>query len=331
MPPLDLPEMNLNQRRQLIDVQQRYDEWRRVRNEFRQSYRGSMSWQRTPSGQYLRRILNTNVHQSLGPRSPETELLKEQYTEARTKLRRRLTTLTKAIKAEAKINRALGLARVPRAACKVLRKLDEAQLLGNGIHVVGTHALYAYEAASGILISPELRATSDLDLMADVRSRMVVAVEKGKHDGVIAALRAVDNTYSIREHTAVNDDGYIVELIRPTEHDEMTRKDPDLGGMTPAIVDGLRLLINAPRFEATAIGEDGEPVWIATVDPRAYALQKAWMTNRPERDPKKRRRDLAQARAVAHVAEALNLSFAKRDLAAIPKGLADEAKALLAG
>ncbi len=324
-----LPELDLGQRRQLIDAQQRYTEWRRVSNEFKQSYKGSMGWHRKGNVEYLRRIISTNVHQGLGARSPETERLKEQYTEARKRLRTRLTKLGNGIKADAKLNRAQGLARVPRQACAVLRALDDAGLLGNGIHVVGTHSLYAYEAASGMLFTPDLLATSDLDLMADVRTRMVLAVQSGSHAGVMAALKSADNTYSVDRHAAINDDGFAVELIRPTTRREAYTPERDVGGLTPAGVDGLKMLINAPRFESIAIGEDGMPVWIATIDPRAYALQKAWLSVQIERDPKKRRRDLAQAHAVVSVAKALGLAFAKRDLSALPKDLVSQAEALL--
>ena len=48
-----------------------------------------------------------------------------------------------------------------------------------------------------------------------------------------------------------------------------------------------------------AIDETGWPTPLRVPDPRAFALHKAWLASRPDRDAIKKPRDLAQARAVA--------------------------------
>ena len=48
-----------------------------------------------------------------------------------------------------------------------------------------------------------------------------------------------------------------------------------------------------------AIDEDGWPVPIKTPDPRAFALHKAWLSPLETREPVKKQRDLAQAKALA--------------------------------
>jgi hypothetical protein len=226
----------------------------------------------------------------------------------------------------------MGLGRVPRTAAKVLRALDQEGLLGDGLFVVGTHALYAYEARSGIIFRPELLATVDLDLLADVRTRLVLAIEDKRRAGILAALRKADKSFVVQGDLfrAVNDDGYFVDVIRSTAKNEGGADEYDLGGLVPVGIDGLSWLVNSPRFEATAIAEDGMPVWMSCIDPRSFALHKLWVSKQEDREPVKRRRDAAQAAAVANVALLLGLKFDARELSALPAQLISSWKTLVA-
>jgi hypothetical protein len=72
------------------------------------------------------------------------------------------------------------------------------------------------------------------------------------------------------------------------------------------------------------------PLWISCVDPRVFARHKYWISKREDRDPVKRRRDIAQAKAVAAVATRyLGLAFTAKDLSALPFDLVQEAESLL--
>ncbi|MBI1649048.1 GSU2403 family nucleotidyltransferase fold protein [Hyphomicrobium sulfonivorans] len=331
--PVELPELSLEQRRQLIDVQQRFESWRAAERAFEESNKGSMTWKRVGGRQYLYRIVDRYTHKSLGPRTAETEQLKQDYMTSRTANRSRITKLRKALEKSAPINRAMGLARVPRAAAKILRALDQARLLGDGLFVVGTHALYAYEARSGLVFQPELLATTDIDFLADVRSRLVLAIEDKKRTGILAALLKADPSFTVQGDLfrAVNDEGYFVDIIRPMAKNEMMTAEYDLGGIVPAGIDGLQWLVSSPRFEASAIAEDGMPVWMSCIDPRAFALHKRWVSLQTSREPLKRRRDAAQAIAVAKAASLLGLQFDAKELSALPAKIFEGADALLAG
>jgi hypothetical protein len=87
----------------------------------------------------------------------------------------------------------------------------------------------------------------------------------------------------------------------------------------PHPIRGLHWLINAPRFEEAVIGEDGLPLFMVTVDPRAYALHKAWIAMVADnREPDKKKRDFEQALAVARVArDYLRLNFKDKALNAL--------------
>ena len=142
-------ELEGDQRRQLINAQQAFTVWREADREFRHSYRGSMRWKKINGAEYLYRVY-ARMESSLGRRSSETEQIKAAYMEQRARLRQRTTTLRQRLDRMALVNRAQGIGRVPNLAAKIIRKLDEAQLLGVKAFVVGTHALYAYECRAGI-------------------------------------------------------------------------------------------------------------------------------------------------------------------------------------
>ncbi len=328
---MDFPELELDQRRQLIDTQQRFEAWREAERAFRERYKGTMAWKAVKGKDYLYRIVSSYRQKYIGPRSPETESLKNDYTTSRTKQRARITRMLNGVKRSAPLNRALGLGRVPRVAADVLRVLDKAGLLGKGLFIVGTHALFAYEAKSGIILSPDLLETRDLDLLADVRSRLVLAVEDQKREGVLATIKKADKSFEVQRDLfrAINSDGYFVDIIRPLQKNEPLVSEYDLGGIVPAGIDGLKWLVNSPRFQATAIAEDGLPVWMCCIDPRAFALHKLWVSKQESRDVIKKRRDAIQATAVADIAIRLGLKFNSKELSAMPAQLVSEWRTLI--
>jgi len=332
---MEFAELDDDQRRRLVDVRQVFQAWRATDVEFRHSYRGTMRWRRISGTDYLYRI-SGKVERSLGPRSATTEQIKADYTDQRTRLKRRLTTLDGRLKKMAAMNRAARLGRVPETAARILRRLDAEGLAGRHLFVVGTHALFAYEAASGVVFESGLTATGDIDLLWDVRRRLSLALVDARAEGVLGLLKKVDRSFEARRNSfrAINDEGYYVDLIRPLDKDEPRFAIAGIGDadddLQAAALAGLDWLINAPKFEQTVMGVDGRPLWMSCIDPRAFALHKYWVSKRDERDPLKRRRDFAQAKAVAAVAtQYLGLSFKAKELSALPSELVQAATLLL--
>ena len=65
------------------------------------------------------------------------------------------------------------------------------------------------------------------------------------------------------------------------------------------------------------------------LDPRAFALHKAWLSRRKDREPVKAVRDLEQAKAAASIAgRYLKKSFDSPELAALPAAMRDMASML---
>jgi hypothetical protein len=87
---------------------------------------------------------------SLGLRSPETELVCREFHENKTHFQQNLRELQGRLKEHARFCKADRVARVPRIVGSILRLLDTQKLLGSHLQVVGTNALYAYEAAGGV-------------------------------------------------------------------------------------------------------------------------------------------------------------------------------------
>jgi hypothetical protein len=130
-----------------------------------------------------------------------------------------------------------------------------------------------------------------------------VALVDARAEGVIGLLKKVDRTFRVQRNSfrAVNADGYYVDIIRPFEKDELLAGNVRIGSgddLEATAIAGLQWLIHAPKFEQIVIGDDGIPLWMSCIDPRAFALHKYWVSRRDDREPLKRGRDLSQAKAV---------------------------------
>jgi hypothetical protein len=315
MPPLQLKELDNEQRRQLIDAKQLYGAWRQAS---RKKVPGSYRWVTRKGHDYLYRKYK-NSERSLGRRSPETESLMREQMEQR----ERLKVMGERLKVMARVNRALFLNRVPKDASLVLRELDAAGLLGKHLFVIGTNALYAYEMRSGVLFESALLATQDFDLLWDARDRLRLLVSEMSPDGVLGILRRADPSFSSADDygtRAQNASGYFVDLFCPDidpAPDRLTPTDID-----PIPIEGSNWLVRAPKFEETVIGWDGMPMQMHCIDPRVFALHKMWLSRQASRQQTSRARDIAQANAVAAVATGfMQLSFDDPALARLPKAL----------
>ena len=69
---------------------------------------------------------------------------------------------------------------------------------------------------------------------------------------------------------------------------------------------------------------------LVVVDPRAFALHKAWISHRKDREPLKAVRDMEQAKAAASIAvRYLKKTFESSELSALPHALRDMAARLV--
>lgn len=297
---MDFKELSGEQRRQLINAQQLYEAWREANIDKRRRFAGGMRWLERNGTEYLHRKIGSR-ETSLGPRNGETEKTYVAFLSGRASNKERLKGLAAKLDDVAPINRAMAIGRMPTIAARIIRRCDERGLLGRQIFIVGTNALFAYEALAGVQFSSGLIASDDIDLLYDARQRLSLALDgELSEGGLIGLLRRVDRSFALprpRNFRASNEHGYMVDLIRPQPRNvfknkvraAMTDLPDDMEG---AAIFGLDWLINTPKIEATVLDERGYPVRMVVIDPRAFALHKAWVAQKDDREPIKRRRDV---------------------------------------
>jgi hypothetical protein len=165
------------QRLHQVNTEQLFENYRSALNHAA-AYQYGMRWKTVRSTEYLFRDKDRRGNgKSLGPRSPETEAVLAAFASGRTVAQERLQLITEKIQEQARLNKALRINRVPRVVARVLRELDRAGL-HDSFTVIGTQALYAYEAVAGAHFLLELLASGDVDLLYDARQKMTVVSEK---------------------------------------------------------------------------------------------------------------------------------------------------------
>lgn len=338
-----IQEFSNDQRREYVNTQQRFDGWNDARERL-QATRGSIVWHFIKGTEYLVRSSyeksGVRKQRSLGKRSAETEYAKAEFERRRNEAKRRFKEIDATLQRQVAINRAVGLGRVPLISARIIRALGETGSLGAGIRVVGTNAIYAYEAVAGVMVDPGLTTTGDIDLLFDSRGglRFVVSPEISERS-LLKVLQSVDKTFERTKNTfrAQNSEGFMVDLIKPMRNPpwrEKTNQPASIGSddLVAAEIEGLVWLENAPPFEALAIDERGFPLRIVAADPRAWAVHKHWLSQRADREPIKRRRDAEQAVLVGGLVRDYfpHLRFDADDLKMLPKELVRDAAPLFA-
>ncbi len=328
-------KMTDNQRRVFIDTAHLYKAFQDTYKKFR-SYAGGMHWKKSKGREYLFRSRDRYGYgKSLGARSPETEKILDEFRQSKRDLKERMSILKERLKEQARFCKAVMIQRVPRVVTNILRVLDQQNLLGKNIIVVGTNALYAYEAAAGIFIDSPIMATRDMDILWDIRPKLtLVADDKTEPGGMLAILRKTDRSFELsssQPFRAVNRHGYMVDLIKAEPKKVMTKERRRMGGpgdLEAVEIRNLQWLLSSPKFYQAVIGDDGYPSEMAVPDPRAFALHKFWLSGQPDREPVKKQRDRDQALAVVRlvIQHLPQYAFIRADLKMFPKEVLKEAQ-----
>ncbi|TPM26978.1 hypothetical protein FJ958_19125 [Mesorhizobium sp. B2-3-5] len=338
---MEFQRLNGDQGRELINTQQRFQTFLEAR---RRSfgYRGSMIFAVRNGAEYLLRDYydpksGVKRQRSLGRRDEHTEKMFSEFSKGKEEAARQLKVATEILRRQAAVNRALEMGRVPEIGAKIIRALDGADLLGKGLTVVGTNALFAYEASAGVRFPSDITTTEDIDLLFDARVHMRLAADEDAPERtLLGILKKVDRSFrrSDRVFQAINGEGYLVDLIKPMRDPPWTVEASSVSGESSDLeavqIAGLAWHENAPQFEAVALDARGFPVRIIAPDPRAYVVHKQWLSERPDRNILKRDRDAAQARWVAAliVAYMPNLPFDSEMLRSFPKSVVESARPL---
>ncbi len=300
-------EINATVARQYIDAVSVFEALEEAQVEAAQ-VRGGMYWHAgpatAPEAKYLVRTTPAGAETSLGPRTPDNIAIYERFTQRKRESAERLSGLKAALDQHQRLNRALRVGRVDPLVVLLLARLASTQLSPH-FRVVGTHAMYAYEATAGVRLSADTLATRDIDLLWDTRKRIAFSTQLARAgSSMLGVLKKVDSSFRMRQsqkYTAVNKDGFEVDIIRRERAGDdphpikLSNEDDDFW-----VVQAHRahVLLDSPGFSAVVVATNGSMARMNTVDPITFVAFKRWLANRPEREALKRRRDVLQADAV---------------------------------
>jgi len=294
-------------------------------------YSGSMHWKKISGNEYLYRMLDGyGQGKSLGPRSVETEAQYEAFQAGKAQAKERMASIQERLEEKASLNRAVAINRVPIVVARISRELDKRKLLGNHVVIVGTHAIYAYEALAGVSVYRELMATGDVDFLWDNRKKVQLAAEN-EVEGFLSILKKADRSFerSNQLYRAINKDGYMADLIIPEPKNQLEAMQDQMGNaydLKAAGIGSLRWLINAEKIEAVAIDKKGYPFRMVVPDPRAFAIHKLWLSEQLNRKADKAARDREQALTVANIVidRLPQFKFKTDELKMFPKAIAEK-------
>jgi len=272
------------------------------------NYRGSMYWKQIKGREYLYREYSDRTGKSLGARSPETEKIIEDFKFGKAAAEAKFKELNDAMATQARLNVALRVGRTPNVVVGILEEIRKAGLQGHFM-VIGTNALYAYETHVGVRFTGDVTATTDMDLLWDSRKRITLIVDGDDHfnqNGLIGVLKKYDASFELQEDqkfTAANAQGYMIDLIkrRPQsfyDDNEQQQMIPHPDDFWATKIRNMDWLLSSPKFTQVVVATNGSMAEMVTVDPRAFACYKVWLSEKEDRNPMKKPRDLAQARAV---------------------------------
>ena len=330
-------ELSSDQLRTAADTQQLFEAWAEALERAR-SFHGGMHWKSSAGRQYLFRTRDRRGYgKSLGPRSSETERTLEHFKRNKIEAKLREAALRRRLAEQARFCKAARVARVPRLSAALGRELWRAGL-EDAVLIVGTNALYAYEAACGVeILSAGRLETLDIDLLLDSRRSLELIVGNVRREGLIGILRKIDKSFTILEKQnfrAVNDHGFMVDLIRPMPR-PLWKKQPDMVGkhadLKAADIEHLDWYLSAPKLRQIVIGEDGFPAPFTVPDPRVFALHKLWLSRQLGREPIKKPKDREQAFLVAELVTRYlpQSKFSKPELRMLPREVAQLADELV--
>jgi nucleotidyltransferase-like protein len=297
-------------RRQYINASTLFTAYEEARDKAAK-YRGGMYWKTHTRTRidYLVRTKTDNSQKVIGPRSTKTEEIFNIFNSTKKDVESRLQNLIEELERQRRFNRAAIVGRAPQILVELLNTFSRYGIAEH-FKVIGTHALYAYEAAAGVRIEKESALeTKDVDLLWSIDKKIKFQTQmKHNESSMIALLKKVDKTFEIRDdqrHTAVSDTGFEVDIIRRITPDEGPETRPNPSRMTDDEDDFLAVkastagaLENAPTFSSVIVSSSGYMARMNTVSPIEFVKVKKNLSMLQDREPMKRSRDQLQASIV---------------------------------
>ena len=300
---LNFLELTENQSRQYIDAQALMRAQGEALEDAAQ-VRGSMIWRELRGVRYLIRTSAASAQKTIGPDSADTQAIYERFMERKQAATARVKTLAMRLDEQRKLNRVYGVGRAPNVIVKVLEALQKAGISSQFL-TVGTNAIYAYESASGVRVGTQAMATRDMDLLFDTRQRAAfISTLRRLDSSLLAVLRKADPSFRVLRdqlQTAVNDDGYEIDIIRRTAKDgdphplRMSSSEDDLWAVQ---VSSDEKMVAGRKFRQLVVAGSGQMAMMQTLHPVDFIRIKTALSGDVQRDPLKRPKDKLQAETV---------------------------------
>jgi len=298
---IDLPN---SAAKQYLDAVAAYEGWRQVSLQLA-DYRGGMHWKTVNGREYLYKTTDRRGNaKSMGPRDEANEHILAEFSRRKSELQAREAALRQTLEMQVRVNAALRVGSVPNEVMQVCVALEQAGLLGKAIMVIGTNAMHAYSFLGAVRFDPEFMATTDVDLLWNHKAKLsLAATGELSEAGLLGILKRADKSYEIdqmQRFRARATSGFMVDLIRQTPVPPWAQEADRFfeGDLVATDIPNMKWLLSAPRIEQPVVAVNGRVFNLVVPDPRAFAAYKVWLSKVPDREPAKRPRDIAQARAV---------------------------------
>lgn len=289
---------NHEQLRVLENLAVAYDTWVQSERESR-GFVPRMAWKSVSGREYLYKITDRRGNgRSLGPRSPGTEGLHAAYTAKRDELKSRLADLRQRLDEIAPLYRALRLPMLEGPAGALLREADVRSVLGSALTVIGTNSMIAYQIEAQERLPAGLDSTHDFDLVWAADNSTTVMIRSEIPTPLHDLFKAVDPTYTVnleRPFQYRNSRAYEVEvLIPPSRMAGYPAAEP----LRPLALESQEWLLKGRPLTQVVMDRDGKPARCVAPDPRWMAVHKLWLSQQPDRNPRKTAKDKAQGAAL---------------------------------
>jgi len=295
----ELDELTREQQRHLEDARHLWKVWSPLAKR-REELAGSMGWKTVKDREYLTRYWHDadsggKKMVSLGPRSPATEKAKADFERERAEIDASLSALQPRLAGLGRVGRALRVGRLETPAADVLREIWKADLLGNGVIIIGSAVVHLYEAAASVLLPRSILPDEGLDLT-------VLGTVDLDLDDVLRILRRADKSFRrVADRTFRSREGLQVDVLPFDQVRSFYERLPGPDDRQRHVLDDA---LRTQPAQEIAVARDGLPVPMAGLDPRAFAVLKY---ARAEFDPERNRNaaevDREQAFAVGTIVQ----------------------------
>jgi hypothetical protein len=285
------------QSRVAVNLRQHYNTWIDVERHLL-ALPHDMRWETMHGSEMLCKLRDAGSDPALvGPRSPATEAVLDQYRADKARLTARRLEAARRLDETSRLYRVLRLPLIASEAAAILRELDRRTLLGEHLLVVGTSAVPVYALEAGGFLADAPDETQDFDL-----AWRSLQPPEGETP-VWSALKAVDPTYTVNTEMgfqALNAGGYAVDLlVAPSRVAGLVRRDRP----RPVPMETQEWLLRGRVVDHVVVARDGSPARIVAPDPRWFGLHKLWLSAQDARNPLKRDKDGRQGTAVLNAVD----------------------------